>query len=409
MIEEDEARNKILERTPIGSAVRIPLDEACGAYLAKELLATVDLPGFDNSSMDGYAIRAADQQNFETLRVGGEQPAGPVLPLPVAEGEAIRIFTGAPIPDEADAVVMQEDTQVEEGADGERWLRITDPVEKGENIRACGGDLCVGQKILSAHDLLTSSRIGLLASQGLDWVDVIGSPRVAIVVTGDELVPVGRPLRKGQIYNSNGPMLQTLVRQAGAKVERVFHAKDDVETVEFFLSEALEHCDITIVTGGVSVGERDLVKDRLNALGVDTGFWRVKVKPGKPFLFGTRGEDRLVFGLPGNPVSSYVTFLLFVLPALLKWRGRVLDDEKATVPLQKFKARLLTEMSNPGDRPHYIRGRVNVERATFEPLGLQESHAVFGLSQANALLRLDPQVELKKHARRDVFLLDPAW
>ncbi|MEM1441621.1 MAG: gephyrin-like molybdotransferase Glp, partial [Verrucomicrobiota bacterium] len=306
--------------------------------------------------------------------------AGVDLGLHLEPGQAIRIFTGAPIPIGADAVIMQEDVQ----RDGSR-LGIVEGVVAGENIRRRGGDVCAGQKLLSRGDLITPARIGLLASQGIAEIPVHAKPLVQIVTTGDELVAPGAPLVPGEIYNSNAPMLQTAVQQAGA-VGATSHAVDDRETLSGTLRDAFATADLVVIAGGVSVGERDYVKEVLNELGVITDFWRVRVKPGKPFVYGHHPDGTPVFGLPGNPVSSFVTFQLFVRPVI----RALLGNGKAGAGGSHFTEGIAEEtMNNKGDRPHYLRGIL--EGGKVKLSGTQQSHAIFGLSQANCLVRLAPE------------------
>lgn len=260
-------------------------------------------------------------------------------------------------------------------------------MEPGENIRRAGADLCIGQKLLESGSLLTPTLLGVLASQGLQETLVHPTPRIAVVTTGDELVPVGHPLQAGQLYNSNGLMLESLVRQVGASQVHSQHLPDDLAATTAALDQLIAAHDFLILSGGVSVGDHDCIKPALQALGHPAEFWRVKVKPGKPLLFvqARRPDGGLchLFGLPGNPVSSFVTFLLFVRPALLKAMGAT---GKALI-LPMVSATLASPLSNAGDRPHYVRGFY--ENGQFKPLGIQQSHALFGLSRANALLRME--------------------
>jgi len=385
LLTEPEARRRLLEAMQLPSPCTLPLQEAVGRIAGEDLSATIPLPGFDNSQMDGYAVQAGSASEGALLRVVGEQAAGVRCEeLRVGPGEAIRIFTGAPLPPGADAVVMQEDVEVLESGE----IRVLDAVEDGEFIRPKGADLCEGQAILRAGERLTAARIGLLASQGIDRVRAHPTPAVSVITTGDELRPPGETLEPGMIYNSNGPMLEALLREVGVSQIATVHAPDEPHQLADAIAKALDETDFCLIAGGVSVGERDYVREVLQGIGVETDFWKVRVKPGKPFLFGRRGEG-LVFGLPGNPVSSYVTFLLFVLPALKRWCGEVVDPE--ALPLESAHGRLSEELANPGDRPHYIRGILEGggDGATFRPVGMQQSHALSGLSRANALFRLE--------------------
>jgi len=385
MLEELEARRRILEFTSPGAVIWVPLELALGQVLAQDIVGAMDSPVFDNSGMDGYAVRAAEAREGALLRVGTTvQPAGGDLGLVCESGEAIRIFTGAVLPQGADAVVMQEDVERE----GD-YIRVMEPVEPGENIRWRGSDFCAGQKLLRRGDIMTPTRIGLLASQGTPEVPVHGKPLVQVVTTGDELVEPGAPLIPGEIYNSNSPMLQTAVEKAGA-IGAASHSCDDLEELKTVLGRALAVADIVVIAGGVSVGERDFVKEALNQLGVVTEFWRVRVKPGKPFVFGRHPDGTLVFGLPGNPVSAYVTFSLFVIPVIRKMLGYEVDV--GCVGLGEVSGIAAEPMSNPGDRPHYLRGVCEGGRVRLS--GTQQSHAIFGLSRANCLVRLAPGQEV---------------
>ncbi len=396
MIEEPEARRRILAAVKAGSegTEKVALSHALGRVLASDVFGMVDLPGFDNSSMDGYAVRAAEAGDGARLLVSGEQPAGEDRGLSLESGRAIRIFTGAPIPTGADAVVMQEDVRRVAGSDR---IEIIEGVTFGENIRPRGGDVCAGQKIADAGTRLTPALIGLLASQGIDEIAVRLRPKVGIVSTGDEVVEAGSVpsdvLPSGCLYNSNGPMLEALVRELDA-VPRRWHAPDEPEALRNTLEEALADSDFVLVAGGVSVGERDFVKETLAELGVTADFWRVRVKPGKPFVFGHRDREArppvFVFGLPGNPVSAFVTFHIFAAPAMALWAGRISGDGQVDqLALHPWKARLAQALENPGDRPHYLRMRIDAATGELRPTGLQQSHALFGLSRADALLRLD--------------------
>jgi molybdopterin molybdotransferase len=377
MISEEQALDTILKAVAPLSGRQVSLQAADNSFAAGDLFARLPLPRFDNSMMDGYAVVASACHERQRLRVVGEQPAAVDRYLVVRSGEAIRVFTGAPIPSGADAVIMQEEVHVD-GND----IVITSGVEAGENIRCRGCDLAEGQKILSAGDRLRPQNLALLAAQGFVDVKIGCSARVCIVSTGDELVAPGAKLEDGQTYESNSVLLRALVSRCGAELTAVHHCPDDFERLKAMLALGLEN-DVLIVSGGVSVGDRDLVKPVLRDLGANIDLWRVAIKPGKPFLFGRR-NGCLIFGLPGNPVSAYVTFLQLVRPALLKVMGAA-DRE---LPLPRCRARLATPLTNDGSRPHYVRGRL--AQGQFTPVGRQESHALFGLSQANSLLRVAP-------------------
>jgi len=386
MLEEWEARRRILELTSPGSVIWVPLELALDQVIAQEVSAVIDSPVFDNSSMDGYAVRAVEAATGNQLKVNATvQAAGGDLGVHCASGEAVRVFTGAVIPEGADAVIMQEDVERR----GDR-IEILEGVEPGENIRRRGSDVCTGQKLLRRGEVMTPARLGLLASQGIPEIPVHARPLVQIVTTGDELVEPGAPLIPGEIYNSNSPMLQAAVSKAGG-IGATSHACDEPGELKEVLSRALAAADMVVIAGGVSVGERDFVKEALTDLGVITEFWRVKVKPGKPFVFGRHPDGTLVFGLPGNPVSAYVTFSLFVVPVIRRLLGHEVTD--GTVGLGDVSGIATEVMSNPGDRPHYLRGIC--EGGKIRLSGTQQSHAIFGLSRANCLIRLGPEEEVR--------------
>ena len=382
---------------PLGSE-RVPLLAARGRFVARERRADVALPGFDNSSMDGYALPTPPGDDGggahpagARFRVIGEQPAGRAreglrLDHP---GEAARIFTGAPVPEGTVAVVMQED--VDRDADG-GTITLREPVEAGEFIRRAGGDLARGQRVVGAGEPLTATRLALLASQGWADVEVGRRPRVAVLTTGDELRHPGdgrgETLAPGEIYESNGVLLAALAAGiVGAENVRTDHAPDEPSALDAALRRVLTGSDVVVVAGGMSVGERDLVRGRLAALGASLDLWRVRVRPGKPFAYGRGpGEGAThVFGLPGNPVSAFVTFLLFVRPAL----RRLMGAGDASLPLPSFPAVAASDLSNAGaDRPHYLRGTLD-EVGLFHLAGRQESHALFALSRSHVLVRLE--------------------
>jgi molybdopterin molybdotransferase len=422
MISEKEAREKILEMIQPSPARRLPISGALGCFIAADYFAGLPLPTFDNSAMDGYAVVASSCKKGQPLSVIGEQPAGRDRRLRVSPGQAIRIFTGAPMPQGANAIVMQEDVT----RDGDEIVLNTD-VEAGEFVRRRGSDLSEGQKILAKGERLRAATIALLASQGIGDLTVGGEVNAAILSTGDELVKAGEKLDLGQIYESNSALLRALLHRCGAAVNFLEHCRDERESLSKAIKRGMKN-HILVISGGVSVGEHDLVKDALRDLGAQTEIWRVAIKPGKPFLFGrmqqkpspqfsrrsarsrsqprTRNADRgsvpnsecLVFGLPGNPVSAFVTFLQFVRPAILKMMGAINLD------LPQLPARLTVDLTNEGDRPHYIRGKL--EHGKFSPVGRQESHALFGLSQSNALMRLGLGQSLKADEIVDVQIWD---
>ena len=419
MISEEEARRRILETVCPLDKRAVPLAGALNCFAAQDYFAGLPLPAFDNSAMDGYAVVASSCRKDGQLRLIGEQPAGPDRKLRVGDGEAVRIFTGAPVPQGADAIVMQEDV-TRDGTD----ISVKVDVEAGEFVRRRGCDLAEGQMILARGERIRAATVALLASQGFANVIVGGKATAAVISTGDELVKPGEELQAGQIYDSNSALLSALLHGCGVSAATVEHCRDDRQSLDDAIKRGIKN-HILIISGGVSVGEHDLVKETLRELGAKIEIWRVAVKPGKPFLFGraqqsapspqsspsgrerrtrSAGEDSvfdsncLIFGLPGNPVSAFVTFLQFVRPAILRMMGATNLD------LPQVSAKLALGLTNGGDRPHYIRGRL--EHGKFMPIGRQESHALFGLSRANALLRVAAGQALKADEIVDVQIWD---
>jgi molybdopterin molybdotransferase len=375
----------------------VPLSKALGRYASGPVLATRPLPSCDFSAMDGYAIHAADCGATPCLKVTGEHAAGNSTMLTVQPGQAIRIFTGAPIPHQTGAVIMQEDV---DAISQPHHIQVREPAVLGEFIRRAGADVCPGQILLPAGEQCHAGHIGLLAAQGLQTINVTRRPTVGILTTGSELIPPGtQPTHVGQIYNSNGPLLQALLLQHQlADTITLAHAADDLPALQQTMEQLLASVSVLICIGGVSVGDHDLVKPALANLGVSTDFWRVAMKPGKPFLFGQQ-SGKYIFGLPGNPVSAYVTAFLLVLPALRKLAGAANPTPKTT------RAILGTALENRDARQTYFRGRWDATAGYFTPLGLQESHALFGLSLANALLAIPPGTQLDEGSCVDVLLL----
>lgn len=316
MIALNEAVDMVLAAVRPLTTVDVGLGEAFGRVLASDLVSPEEVPSFDNSAMDGFAVRAADEAaGAEGLPIVAEIPAGRPAAAPLRPGEAMRIMTGAPLPAGADAVAPVENT---EERDGRVTVRIW-PAE-GANVRRAGEDVRAGSPLLPAGVALGPAEVGLLASVGVQRVPVVRRPRVALVATGSELVALGEPLGAGQIRNSNSYTACGQVLAAGCEPVLLGIARDDPGETRDLIARALEE-DVVVTSGGVSVGDFDFVKAVLDGLGVERRFWKVRTKPGKPVVFGVHG-DTLVFGAPGNPVAAMVTFELYVRPALLALQGR---------------------------------------------------------------------------------------
>ena len=385
MLELEAALTRILDTIPSPLTESVPLAEARGRYLTEQILAPIDLPIFDNSAMDGYAVRASDVATATSaspvrLRIVGRVAAGDSSESRVASGTCVRLFTGSPLPQGADAVVMQEDTRIDTGNEGA--ILVLDSAKPFENIRFRGEDVKQGARLLAAGDILTASRICLVAALGLRETSAGRRPVVALLATGSELREPGQPLRPGQIYESNRAGLAALVRGAGA-IPRIFAlVPDSLSSTREALEEAFSHCDVVVTSGGVSVGEMDFVKQAFEEIGGQQQFWRVAIKPGRPFVFGRLGK-KLLFGLPGNPVSALVTFLLLARPALIQWQGGV------EVSLPRHPGVLGEPLSNPGERRHFVRVRVDSDGQVFAA-GVQASHILSSLAAANGLVDVPP-------------------
>lgn len=386
MIAYDEALSIVLRHCHALDARSIPLDEALGHVLAAPLVAHDVLPPAPMSNRDGYAVRAADLEGASEgapvrLRVVGLVPCGTVPERGIAPGEAMQTMTGAIVCEGADAMVMVEDTTRVDDETVE--LRLAVPT--GEHVRAPGSDVRPDELVLASGSIMGPAQIGLAATLGYGEVEVHRAPRVGILSTGDELLPPEAPLTPGKIRNANGFSLAAQVRRLGCPVRNLGTAPDRPDRILAMLESSLDR-DVLIVSGGASVGEFDFIDEVLEKLGATIFFDRVAVKPGKPVTFATLGEHTLIFGLPGNPVSSLVSFELFCAPALRALAGRrELHPPRLTV-------RLKETVRCGKARRNYLRCTVTRNGAGhFEASlsGLQESFVTSGLAQANGLLVIE--------------------
>lgn len=376
LLSVDEALGRVLARATPLAAETVPLAEAGGRILAESARAPVDVPPFPSSAMDGFALRAADTPGALPV-VGARIAAGRPAARALASGEAMGIATGGVVPDGADAVVPSE--RVVEHAN---TIEIPAAVAPGDNVRPRGGDVHAGDEAVAAGSVLTPSRIAALAACGVTRVRCGVRPRVVVLATGTELRAPGEALRVGEIYESNGIMLEAALAVAGALVERLGSVADDDSSQRNAIERALS-ADVVVTSGGVSVGPHDLVRRIERSLGVEEVFWGVAMRPGKPLSFGVRGST-LVFGLPGNPVSSLVGCLLFVRPAVLALQG-------ASDPGPRYLPGVLAAPvhRNPA-RDDFVRARgtwgdVGVE---LQPIAGQESHMIVRSAAADALVHI---------------------
>jgi molybdopterin molybdotransferase len=373
LISLQEAQALVFERVQPLAPEPVVLERATGRVLAEPARAAVDLPPFRSSAMDGYAVRSADTPG--TLPVVFRIAAGLPAPRPLEAAEAMAIATGGVVPDGADAVIPHERV-----VERDNSVEISEPVAVGDNVRDVGGDVAAGGLVVEAGMRLGPAQIGALAAAGVAEVVCARRPQAAVLTTGTELRAPGSSLGPGEVYEANGVMLAAQLETAGAEVRRLESVADEEDAHRRALEQGLES-DVLVTSGGVSVGPHDLVRRIEQELGVEEIFWRVAVRPGKPVSFGVRGTT-LVFGLPGNPVSTLVGCELFVRPALLALQG-------AADPGPRFTAgRLAAAVSrNPG-RDDLLRARTTVtdEGVLLEPVTGQESHMIVRAAEADALV-----------------------
>lgn len=380
MIPLEQAQTALWQAIRPASAIeRVPLEAAGGRYGAEIVRARVDHPLFDNSSMDGYAVNVADAQARDcVLPVAGASSCGDA-PKALTAGTAMRIYTGAPLPRGADAIVIQEDVEANDGR-----VRLPSELRTGQYVRYRGEDFREGEELYRPGHRFAAADLALLATAGFDAVAVYRAPRALIVATGNELVPPGGALAPGQIYQSNSVALSVALRAAGAEVTDAGIVRDEPERLRAVLARGGDY-DFVITTGGASVGDHDLVRQVFAEVG-ELRMWKVRIKPGKPIAFGHIGARTHFFALPGNPVSTLVTFKLFVEPALAVWH----HGEPAFWRLQAIAANAFER--DPG-RTEFLRARLRVEngRLLAEALSGQGSHMIGALRHTNGFIRVEAE------------------
>ena len=395
----EEARAQILQMMGSVGREKVALRHAAGRVAADSLTSDHDLPLFDNSAMDGFAVRSIDVSRATMvkpvkLKVTGKIAAGDLVDKRLEDETAIRVFTGSPMPKGADAVVMQEDT-IEGEADE---IQILEPVKPYENVRLKGEDVRTGDVLLREGAMLTPMLVGLIGGLGVSEVSVFRRLKVGLLATGSELQEPGNSPGEGKVFESNRSMLASFIQRIGAEPNVYPIIPDEMPATKAALERAFEENHVVVTSGGVSVGEFDYVKQAFEAIGGKQSLWKVNVKPGKPFVFG-RKADKFLFGLPGNPVSALVTFVLLVRPALLRMQGAIHVD------LPSHSGVLLEQLSNRGDRRHFMRvcaesnGKVRLS-------GTQASHMLSSLAAANGLVDVPPGKTLEVGASVQVWRLD---
>lgn len=372
-----EARNLIAENTESLFPVKLSLTDAAGLVLAEDMYSKSDSPPFNQSSMDGYAINFEGWKQYGDLLIGNISPAGPISKQSIKPNEAVRIFTGAAVPDGADTIVMQEKVLVQNGL-----LRINDPkLKPGLNFRPKGAEFDFGELILEEGSKLTAAATGFLAGAGIDQVMVFPNPSVCIILTGNELQKPGSTLIHGQVYESNSYTLSAALKQAGIYNITVLSSEDKLETLIETLKEALKLSDVVLLTGGVSVGDYDFVIRAAKACEVKPIFHKIKQKPGKPLYFG-KLDRKSVFGLPGNPASVLSCFYEYVLPAL----GQMSKIDRT---LKTIHIPLGVSLSKSSGLTQFI--RANYDGHTLSGLKGQESFRLSSFAHANCLIQLDEE------------------
>lgn len=377
MISVSEAKALITNHIIPLEPVSINLEKAAGLVLASDIYAGLDLPPFKQSAMDGYAIRYQDKE--QPLRLTGEMAAGTAHTFNLNHGETCRVFTGAPLPEGADSVVMQEKIILQ---DDTVMIRDQD-LKVGSNVREKGSEIRSGELAIRKGNLLTPAAIGFLASLGITKVDVIPRPRISIVVTGNELRKPGLELSFGQVYEANSYALSSALKNEGVEDIRAFEADDDVEILTNVIKTALEDTDVLLLAGGVSVGDYDFVIEASQRCGIQQVFHKVKQRPGKPLFFGTWNKT-LIFGLPGNPSSVLSCYYNYVLPSLKQMSGK-------QNPVKEVKAELADSYKKPAGLTHFLKGIYEDGKAT--PLSAQESFRLSSFAYANCLICLDEERE----------------
>ena len=378
MISIEQASEIILEQEVKLKSTNVVLEEARGYYLAEEITSPFDLPPFDNSAMDGYAVCGESS----TYRIVGEMPAGEGKDYDLKPGEAVRIFTGAKVPEKTTAVVMQEKTRVDGSV-----LYVDEAVDRGSNIRRRGNELSMGEPVFSPGHYLSPASIGQIGSMGMDKVNVYRKPEIRIISTGNELVPPGSEKKEGQIYESNSYALMAVLEQFGFSCEERKHIEDDFEAIKEGIADYLDRSDVLLLSGGISVGDYDFVKQALEENGVEELFYKVYQKPGKPLYFGKK-RNTFVFALPGNPASSLTCFYIHVLPLLQILSG------SADPGLQRIRVPLQHSYHNRSDRPIFLKAKV--DNQTVSILNRQSSSMIHSMAMGNALVFFEEPAKVPK-------------
>jgi molybdopterin molybdotransferase len=392
MISVDEALKILDEKSTKANPRVITINEANGLVLAEDLFAALDIPAYPQSSMDGFAFDFNSWKKDQPLKLAGEIAAGSNFHEILESGKTIRIFTGAAVPGGADTVVMQEKSKV---INGELFIE-DENLKAGANVRTQGSEIKKGTLALETGTLLTPAAIGFLAGLGFDKLPVYPKPAISLIVTGNELQMPGQPLQYGQVYEANSFSLEAALKQYGIAEIRKFHCGDNPDALVSLIHDAMEYSDLILLTGGVSVGNYDFTRRAAEQCGVTVLFHKIKQRPGKPVLFGSKG-NKLLFGLPGNPASVLTCFYLYVAPAIEKFM-----NQKPRV--KKITAASGSTLKKATGLTWFLKGYF--ENGTAKSLDAQESYRLSSFARANCLIQIDEDVtECKPNDPVDVYLL----
>lgn len=387
MISIEQALDIIHQQKIETTLQEVALEESHGFYLAEGINSPFDLPSFDNSAMDGYAVSGVS----DTYQITGETSAGDASEHTLQPGKAMRIFTGAKVPKNTTAVVMQERTQVE----GSK-LYVEETIDDGQHIRRRGNELAMGQTVFSPGHFISPATVGLMGSLGMNRVKVFNKPTIRVISTGNELVPPGGEKSEGQIFESNSYALKAVLKNFGYQCLEKTHIKDDFTLIKKGISDFLDRSDVLLLSGGISVGDYDFVKQALEENGVTELFYKVFQRPGKPLYFG-RKENKFVFALPGNPASSLTCFYIHVLPLLQRFSGaRDTGLKRVNIPINH-------QFEYNSDRPIFM--KANVENQTISILNRQSSSMIHSMATGNALVFFDGPKTVQKGDRVETILI----
>ncbi len=389
----EEAREFVKEHAkPIGEVFE-DVEKSLGMVISQDIFSPIDMPPFTNSAMDGYALKVESIKSYPVkLKVIGEVKAGDEKKIKLKEGQAIKIFTGAPVPDEADAIVEKELVKFE----GE-YIIIEKEIKKGRNLRFKGEEIKRGEKVIEMGTTVTPAVAGFLSTLGIKKVKVFKKPKVSVIVTGGEIVKPGKKLKFGKVYDANSVSLKLALKENGIESVRIRFSEDNLTKLGKIFREELKKSDILIFSGGISAGDYDYVRELMENGKVEKIFYKVKQKPGKPIFFGKKGKDKFIFALPGNPAAVLVCFYEYVLPFIKGTMGY-----SNIFPLEVEK-KLLEDIENKSDRLNFMRGKILGEDVKI--LEKQDSYMLSSFAKCDCLVLVPPSKKLSKGEKVKVHIL----